>query len=705
MNAPIQFKYEQFLQTIQLSNNKDISKYERRIKSLNFYLKRTIRYTLPEVTSAELLQELNKVSADVDMSLEYVPPNSFDDLFMAYSIRNKLIIKFQQLAKQMPQFGSTFSNKKSNKSIKRTSSGNNIKSRKNSIEDGKKKEINEEQKEGDEKTEETIKDEENENIKTEETIKDVESDKDKTEEIVKDVESEEKDKAEEVVENIENEKENGKTEEIAQNIENEEKENVKAEENVESENNENESNEEETKENNVNEENDKQTIQEEEEKKEMETEEKVEEKTEEHKNETKEEIENVNSEEEKDEKLEEEEEEENEIITSEEQVKSEDKTSENETEHEEEETTNEAEHKEEITIDETQQNETEAEAEHEEENETKSEEKEISKEEETEHEAKQENEINSEETESEPKEESNETNTEETEFESKDESNETKCEEKETNHEEVQSAEEEHETKHEEEDKKESVEDESNSELLHINNDNDNEEEEDIDAELLKHKYDFRDFDVFVQFFFISLQQGGKIDKKSFIVIRCACIRVLFDIYYADNDNIMLSEPCTPDFIKKCEIAQQLTPSQLSISSEIFGDLYKNVPMWKISSGTQPFFEASDHIFMAQLMINPLDIAAKMFQAMKSLERAAKGFAYTTQKQKGKDVGLDVIDLSFDDLFSMLIPAFTLRPFVCPDAIKRFLSLFADLKISATLDYAKVSTCALIDHVEEIEIK
>ena len=220
----------------------------------------------------------------------------------------------------------------------------------------------------------------------------------------------------------------------------------------------------------------------------------------------------------------------------------------------------------------------------------------------------------------------------------------------------------------------------------------------------MQEKYDFRDFDMFVQFFAISLGQNEKIDKKTFSVIRCSAIRVLFDLYYAENDNVMLGKPCSKEFIRKCQIAQQLTPSELNISSEVFGDIYKNVPMWKISSGIQPFLEASDHIFIAQFYVNPLDISAKMYQAMKSLERAAKGFAFTTQKQKGRDFNMNSVDLSFDDLFSMLIPAFTLRPFVCPSRMKIFLSLFSDLKISQILDYAKVSTCAMIDHVEEIEI-
>ena len=90
IGAPLMFKIKEFKNSVNI--------------------KRKNEYTIPLVTSEQLYEEIKEAKTKYDPVLDYVPPNRFDDAFMAYAIRNKLVIKFQQLIQQMPSFGSSFSN-------------------------------------------------------------------------------------------------------------------------------------------------------------------------------------------------------------------------------------------------------------------------------------------------------------------------------------------------------------------------------------------------------------------------------------------------------------------------------------------------------------------------------------------------------------------------------------------------------------------
>ncbi|OHT13061.1 hypothetical protein TRFO_03485 [Tritrichomonas foetus] len=219
-----------------------------------------------------------------------------------------------------------------------------------------------------------------------------------------------------------------------------------------------------------------------------------------------------------------------------------------------------------------------------------------------------------------------------------------------------------------------------------------------LSEDIMEAPVNFNDFDTFVQFFFISLGKGAAVDKNSFIVMRCAAIRFLFDLYYIENSAVLYGSPCSHKYINQCKQILEQTPKSMEISNTIFGEPLCNEPMRAIMLGNSSFFEASEILYMCQFLVNPLDISASIYDVMKILERSAKVFAMI---QLGDDANSDAFDLSFDDIFSLLVPTFAFMPFICPNATSRFLNLFQNLKISQTLDYAKVSLCAVIDHIKE----
>lgn len=205
----------------------------------------------------------------------------------------------------------------------------------------------------------------------------------------------------------------------------------------------------------------------------------------------------------------------------------------------------------------------------------------------------------------------------------------------------------------------------------------------------------FSEFDKFAHFFYMCLG-GNQMNKRDFIVMRCAAIRILFDRYFQENDAIMGSEPSSQAYLDRCQEILSSTPTELEMSKVIFGELICNEAIGNIMKGNALYYSACAYISIAEMMTNPLDMSYYLFLAMKETETASRLYAMVQVGDKAADKGFD---LGFDDIFSMFMPAFALCPLVSPNSVARFLDLFKNLKISQNLDYARVSAHASILHI------
>lgn len=218
-------------------------------------------------------------------------------------------------------------------------------------------------------------------------------------------------------------------------------------------------------------------------------------------------------------------------------------------------------------------------------------------------------------------------------------------------------------------------------------------------------KYDFKDFNNFVQFFCMLLCQFGTIDEQRFLIMRCASIRILFDRYYAKNSSILIGEGITdPTLIEQFNHQRNLKIGDLSkyMTAFKFPDTLSEIPFIGAIGANLSYIEALSDVLKCQFMVNPLDISYLMFKALKNLEKVALEL-YQTIKRDFKPV--KGFFIAFDDLFSLMLPVFATQPFASPTAFKHFLEIFADLHLSTSLDHARITTTAIVDYYYELAKK
>ena len=223
-------------------------------------------------------------------------------------------------------------------------------------------------------------------------------------------------------------------------------------------------------------------------------------------------------------------------------------------------------------------------------------------------------------------------------------------------------------------------------------------EDHDDPFEHVSKAVDFRDFDLFAQFFFLSLGGGPTNDKREFIVMRCAAIRVLFDWYYIKNEGVLSGPLCSPGFLERSQETLALTPRDLRVSELTIGEPMASMSMNDIVLGNAHLTKCLHHCALVPLFVNPMDMAYYFFLGMREVERAATIFAIG---QLGDQVNSLTFELGYDDLFSLFMSVFALLPIPNPLALRSFLDLFKNLALPQPLDYALVSAKAAIDHLNE----
>jgi len=209
--------------------------------------------------------------------------------------------------------------------------------------------------------------------------------------------------------------------------------------------------------------------------------------------------------------------------------------------------------------------------------------------------------------------------------------------------------------------------------------------------------FDFDDFNTFVSMFYSSIAHGKNFSKKELIVIRCASIRVFFDLFFIHKSKTFLKEPAPPSFFEFCLNAVKLAPADLGLNSSIIGDPMRRKEMREIMINNPEFSEASSHILTMQFFANPLDIAAEAYYFIKTLEKVAKRFTKMFNTTENPS-----LCMSFDDIFSLALPTFASQPVVTSISLERFLNLFSELQLSPVFEYGLITLKAIISHINDL---
>lgn len=204
----------------------------------------------------------------------------------------------------------------------------------------------------------------------------------------------------------------------------------------------------------------------------------------------------------------------------------------------------------------------------------------------------------------------------------------------------------------------------------------------------------FENFDMFVNFFFTTVA-GSQAPQQEYVVIRCACIRFLFDLYYAKYPMVLTSEPASKSFVEKCVKITRLSPKSLKMSEKAVSPDKYIKSMKTIIEQNEPFKNACRSVLATQFAVNPLDIAAEMNECIRNVQNGVEHVKTSRYKTQ---------DMSFDDLFTFLLPVFAYTPYPSPKAVRSFLMMFGDLKMSMSLDYAITHLTGLIDQIPLLEL-
>lgn len=204
--------------------------------------------------------------------------------------------------------------------------------------------------------------------------------------------------------------------------------------------------------------------------------------------------------------------------------------------------------------------------------------------------------------------------------------------------------------------------------------------------------FNFKEFNQFVQFFFIALNSDFKTDKKVFTTMRCASIRILFDVYYNTMGNPFYSPYQSVKYFMNIENSLKKSPETLGIQTSLYPAAFKSKPAKEIFGMSNHFANAIETIINVQFFNNPLDIAFAMYNVISEIQNGIR---------ESMNINSKILDMSFDDLFGFLIPVFALNPTPSPVVFHKFLSAFEELKISTTLEYSCTCLKAILAYFME----
>ena len=204
----------------------------------------------------------------------------------------------------------------------------------------------------------------------------------------------------------------------------------------------------------------------------------------------------------------------------------------------------------------------------------------------------------------------------------------------------------------------------------------------------------FEIFDTFILKFFSILAEHFAENQSLFLALRCASIRILFDMYYVKNNNIFSVNEDQKEFIQECTKIIGLTPSDMKITEKIICESNYHKTFREIFDENPCFTIASQQMFMSQFLINPIGMANMICRSIENVEKGIRKLHNESMEE--------IIEISFDDIFTMLIPVYANMPITCTNSFDRVLKIFSQLKLSISLDYGIISIASIIEQIKKM---
>ena len=207
--------------------------------------------------------------------------------------------------------------------------------------------------------------------------------------------------------------------------------------------------------------------------------------------------------------------------------------------------------------------------------------------------------------------------------------------------------------------------------------------------------FSLAEFDSFVKFFFAILDSTDLMDnKKNFIVMKCALIRILFHLYFQQNYKLFYGNYERRNFLLSCEEIIHMIPFDLGINDQIFKNTsFETMEIKDILTfnNNSFFLNAINSFTLFQFYDNPLDIAFLCYSIIKDIKDGLQILLKTK----------NTIELSFDDLFSFFISCLSMNSLTIPLHLHKFMNSFDDIKMSDPLIHSKTCLTASIKHLIE----
>ena len=192
--------------------------------------------------------------------------------------------------------------------------------------------------------------------------------------------------------------------------------------------------------------------------------------------------------------------------------------------------------------------------------------------------------------------------------------------------------------------------------------------------------------------------------REERIVVDCAITRLLFDLYYSRFPTLIFpyksENELDPKFAedelliqKNCELLRVLSPKKLQTRPDLFPpDLYDKsfLEIHKISSEIR---ETVRVISSLCFYINPLDILAETFHALKHVEN----FVLSNSESKESH------SMSFDDFFGIFFPVFSIEPPGNCSIMLAFMEIFGKLNYSMPFQFAYAILTSTISFIRDFD--
>lgn len=190
----------------------------------------------------------------------------------------------------------------------------------------------------------------------------------------------------------------------------------------------------------------------------------------------------------------------------------------------------------------------------------------------------------------------------------------------------------------------------------------------------------------------MDLGLNRQLNKFEYYVLRCATIRIIFDIYYGLDKAAGLRALSSQEFVEKSVAYLALTPREHGMNATIIHESLYDETLHAITRGTGFYEKAVARMTTAFLYTSPLDIAFAIHKVLNCVVKAVNVFAYVKPKRVGDDLG-------FDDFFSFYVPVCAMTPYINHEALRDFVAHFNPMKLSSTLDYSRVTMIASVDAI------